>query len=88
MQNATDNCHPGDAEAAAAIAGMAETYGGPYRPSPGDRVACERPFRGDYAEGDVVATNGVYVVVALPTEGEPETLHYYPHELRLISRAG
>ncbi len=79
--------NPGDAEAAAAIAGLAETYGGAYRPSPGDRVACERPFRGDFAEGEVVATNGVYVVVSLPTEGEPETLHYYPHELRLIRRA-
>ena len=75
--------NPGDAEAAAAIAGLAETYGGPYRPSPGDRVACERPFRGDYAEGLVAATNGVYVLVDV----DGENLAYYPHELRLISRA-
>ena len=75
--------NPGDAEAAAAIAGLAETYGGPYRPSPGDRVACERPFRGDYAEGVVAATNGVYVLVDV----DGENLAYYPPELRLISRA-
>lgn len=75
--------NPGDAEAAAAIAGLAENYGSPYRPSPGDRVACERPFRGDYAEGVVAATNGVYVLVDV----DGENLAYYPHELRLISRA-
>lgn len=75
-----DNRHPGDAEAAAAVAALSETYG--YQPAPGDRVACERPFRGDYAEGEVVATNGVYVMV----EVEGERLAYYPHELRLISR--
>ena len=80
MQTATDNRRPADAEAAAAIVGMAETYG--YQPAPGDRVACERPFRGDYAEGEVVATNGVYVMV----EVDGERLAYYPHELRLISR--
>lgn len=73
--------NPGDAEAAAAIAGLADTYG--YHPSPGDRVACERPFRGDYAEGVVAATNGVYVLVDV----DGENLAYYPHELRLISRA-
>ena len=80
MLTTDHNRHPGDAEAAAAIAGLAETYG--YQPAPGDRVACERPFRGDYAEGEVVATNGVYVMV----EVEGERLAYYPHELRLISR--
>ena len=42
MQNAMDNRHPGDAEAAAAIAGMADTYG--YRPTPGDVVIGEPPF--------------------------------------------
>lgn len=76
-----DNRQPGDAEANAAIAGLSETYG--YRPSPGDRVVAERPFRGDYAQGEVVATNGVYVMVEL----EGERLAYYPHELRLVSRA-
>jgi hypothetical protein len=81
MITAPDNRHPGDAEATAAIAGMAETYG--YQPAPGDRVSCERPFRGDYAEGEVVATNGVYVMVEL----DGERLAYYPHELRLVSRA-
>lgn len=76
-----DNRHPGDAEASAAVAGMAETYG--YQPAPGDRVVCERPFRGDFAEGEVVATNGVYVMV----EVDGERLAYYPHELRLVSPA-
>jgi streptogramin lyase len=53
MQNATDNRHPGDAEAAAAIAALAETYGG-YQPAIGDRVRCPLAFGGGYQQGVVV----------------------------------
>lgn len=75
-----DNRHPGDAEAAAAIAALTETHGG-YQPAIGDRVRCERPFYADFAIGTVVAVKGVYVLVELPTEAGPEHLAYYPHEL-------
>ena len=70
--------HPGDAEAAAAVIGMTQTYG--YSPAVGDRVRCERPFRGDFAEGVVHATNGVYVLVEI----DNEHLAYYPHELEYL----
>lgn len=70
-------------EAAGAAAGMSEVYG--YRPTPGDRVRCERPWSGQPATGTVVATNGVYVLVDLPTEdGVNERLSYYPHELTYV----
>lgn len=36
-------------EAAAAIAGMADTYG--WTPRPGDRVRCPRAFGGGYQDG-------------------------------------
>ena len=39
-------------EAAAAVAGMTETYGG-WTPRPGDRVRCPRAFGGGYQEGTV-----------------------------------
>jgi hypothetical protein len=66
---------PHHAEAAAAVAGMAATYG--YRPSPGDIVIGERPFLGDRARGVVRATNGTYCLVEI----QGETLAYYPTEL-------
>lgn len=70
-------------EAAGAAAGMSEVYG--YRPRVGDRVRCERPWSGHWASGTVVATNGVYVLVDVPTEaGVDERLSYYPHELHYV----
>jgi hypothetical protein len=62
-------------EAAAAVAGMSETYG--WTPSPGDVVIGERPFKGDRAKGIVRASNGTYCLVEI----EGETLAYYPREL-------
>ena len=66
---------PHQREAAAAIAGMAKTYG--YRPSPGDVVIGEPPYLGGRRAGIVRATNGTYCLV----EMDGETLAYYPHEL-------
>ena len=66
---------PHSREAAAAVAGMAETYG--WTPSPGDVVRCEPPFVGGITTGVVRATNGTYCLVSI---GE-DTLAYYPREL-------
>ena len=49
----TTHTMPGDAEAAGAIAGMADTYG--WRPTAGDAVRVPRAFGGGYQDG-VVAT--------------------------------
>ena len=70
--------HPGDAEAAAAIAGMTAVYG--YSPRVGDRVRCERPFKGDFATGVVAEVNAAYVLVEI----EGERLAYYAHELEYV----
>jgi hypothetical protein len=72
-----DNRHPGDAEAAAAIAAMRETYPSGYRPSPGDVVIGEPPYVGGRRAGIVRATNGTYCLV----EMNGEILSYYPSEL-------
>lgn len=72
-----DNRHPGDAEAAAAIAAMREVYS-EYRPSPGDVVIGEPPYVGGRRAGIVRATNGTYCLV----EMDGEVLSYYPAELQ------
>lgn len=77
MQNAIDSRNPGDAEAAAAIGGMTETYGGAYRPSPGDVVIGEPPYIGGRRAGIVRETNGTFCLV----EMDGEVLSYYPAEL-------
>jgi hypothetical protein len=69
-------------EAAAAIAGMAETYGTVWRPSPGDVVIGEPPYIGGRRAGIVRATNGTYCLI----EMDGETLAYYPHELEFTGR--
>jgi len=48
-----DQRFPGDAEAAAASAAMAEFYGQPWKPKPGDRVRCPKAFGGGYQPGTV-----------------------------------
>lgn len=52
---ATNDNHrqPGDAEAAAAEAAIADFYGNAWRPSPGQRVRCPRAFGGGYQDGVV-----------------------------------
>jgi len=40
-------------EAAAAEAAIADFYGTPYRPQPGDRVRCPKAFGGGYQPGVV-----------------------------------
>lgn len=82
MQNAIDNRHPGDAEAAAAIAAMQETYPSGYRPSPGDVVIGEPPFVGYPRAGIVRATNGESCLV----EMDGEMLMYYPRELEFTGK--
>jgi len=67
---------PHTREAAAAVAGIADTYG--YRPTPGDVVRVEPPFVGGITTGIVRASNGTYCLVSI---GE-DTLAYYPHEMR------
>jgi hypothetical protein len=78
MLTAHDNRHPGDAEAAAAIAAMRETCPSGYRPSPGDVVIGEPPYVGGRRAGIVRATNGTYCLV----EMDGEILSYYPAELQ------
>ena len=68
------NCdtHPGDAEAAGAVAGMQETYGRPL-PEVGDWVAgtsCGRAFSGEVLQVNPMAVHvlvgperGTYVIV-------------------------
>ena len=53
---------PGDKEAAAAVAGMAETYG--WRPSEGAAVRCPQAFGGGYQDGVVYgpAVDGCWLV--------------------------
>lgn len=63
-------------EAAAAVAGMSDTYG--YSPTPGDIVRCEPPFVGGITTGVVRANNGTYCLVSIGDE----VLAYYPHELK------
>lgn len=53
-----DNRHPGDAEAAAAEAAIAEFYGRVWKPKPGDRVRCPRAFGGGFQEGTVYGPEG------------------------------
>ena len=50
-------------EAAAAVAGMTETYGC-WMPRPGDRVRCPMAFGGGYQEGTVHCReqDGTYLV--------------------------
>lgn len=48
-----DNRQPGDAEAAAAQAAMAEFYGSVWKPAAGQRVRCPRAFGGGYQDGTV-----------------------------------
>jgi len=72
-----ENRQPGDAEAAAAIAAMQETYPSGYRPSPGDVVIGEPPYLGGRRAGIVRETNGTYCLV----EMDDEVLSYYPREL-------
>jgi len=67
---------PHYSEAAAAVAGMTETYG--YRPTPGDVVRVEPPFVGGITTGIVRAVSKAYCLVSI---GE-DTLAYYPHEMR------
>lgn len=74
--------HPGDAEAAAAIAAMKETYPSGYRPSPGDVVIGEPPFVGYRRAGIVRATNGESCLV----EMDGEMLMYYPRELEFTGK--
>lgn len=69
---------PGDAEARAAVGGMTQTYG--YLPAVGDRVRCERPFKGDFAEGVVADVNPAYALVLV----DGEQLAYYPNELEYL----
>jgi len=75
------NSHPGDAEAAGAIAAMTETFG-EYRPTPGDVVIGEPPYSGGRRAGIVRATNGTYCLV----EMDGEVLAYYPRELEWTGR--
>ena len=63
-------------EAAAAVAGMSETYG--WSPSPGDVVRCEPPFVGGITTGVVRAVSKAYCLVSI---GE-DTLAYYPRDLK------
>jgi hypothetical protein len=73
------NRHPGDAEAAGAIAALAETFGRqPWKP--GDRVRMELPFVGRYGTGTVVEVNSARVVVDV----DGDLLWYYPHELQRV----
>jgi hypothetical protein len=65
-------------EYAGAAAGMAQTYG--HRLAVDDRVRVELPFQLRNAEGVIVATNGVYVMV----EVEGDRLAYYPHECEYL----
>lgn len=74
------NRHPGDAEAAAAIAGTADTYG--YRPTPGDVVIGEPPFVGYRRAGIVRAANATECLV----EMDGEMLAYRPSELEWTGR--
>jgi hypothetical protein len=73
--------HPGDAEAAAAIAGMTETYG--YQPQIGDCVIVEPPFLLGRRAAIVRQINAAYVLV----ECDGEHLAYYPHELTFAGKA-
>ena len=54
MITAPDNRHPGDAEAAAAEAAIADFYGRVWKPAPGEQVRCPRAFGGGYQPGVVV----------------------------------
>ena len=74
--------HPGDAEAAGAVAAMQEIHSGEYRPTPGDVVIGEPPYLGGRRAGIVRATNGTYCLV----EMDGETLAYYPRELQWTGR--
>lgn len=67
--------NPHHNEAAAAIAGMAETYG--WHPTPGDVVIGEPPYLGGRRAGIVRQVNAAYCLV----EMDGEHLAYYPHEL-------
>jgi hypothetical protein len=72
---------PGDAEAAAAIAGMTETYG--YQPQVGDCVIVEPPFLLGRRAAIVREINAAYCLV----EVDGEMLAYYPHELTFAGKA-
>lgn len=67
-------------EAAAAVAGMSDTYG--YSPTPGDIVRCEPPFVGGITTGVVRANNGTYCLV----EMDGDLLAYYPSELEFTGK--
>jgi hypothetical protein len=69
-------------EASAAIAGMADTYGTVWLPSPGDVVMGELPYIGGRRAGILQATNGTYCLV----EMDGEVLAYYSHELEFTGR--
>lgn len=65
--NTTDhNRQPGDAEAAAAIAAMAEIYVSGWRPEPGDMVRVPRPFHGTTYIGRVAESVGERFLVDTP----------------------
>lgn len=72
---------PHHREAAAAIAGMTETYG--YKPAEGDCVIAEPPYIGGRRAGIVRHVNAAYCLV----EMDGETLAYYPHELEYAGKA-
>ena len=61
-----DNRHPGDAEAAAAVAAMAEIYVSGWRPQPGDMVRVPRPFYGTFYLGRVAESVGERWLVDTP----------------------
>jgi len=67
---------PHYSEAAAAVAGMTDTYG--YSPTPGDVVRVEPPFVGGIVTGIVRAVGKAYCLVSI---GE-DTLAYYPRDLK------
>lgn len=69
-------------EAAAAEAAIAQFYGKRWTPRLGDIVRCERPFRGDFANGVVADVNPAYVTVEI----DGEHLAYYEHELEFTGR--
>ncbi len=54
---------PHSREYAAAIRGMASIYRSDYRPSLGDTVLVERPFRGDMVRATVLETRGDLITV-------------------------
>jgi hypothetical protein len=71
---------PHYAEAAAASAAMAESYGSVWKPKPGDRVRCPKAFGGGYQPGTVhgeqLSPNGLGTGAYLVDTGEGRLLLY------------